>query len=299
MPLRVATFNAENLFARYRFRSNFDPDDGSGFGVNNLAFDLQDDDAKRLTGRAVREVDADILCLQEVENLAVLERFNSRYLGGMGYTHRMVVDSHDPRFIDVAVLSRYPFAYVNTHRHERNAANTTWLFSRDCLEVDIDVGGTTLSIYANHLKSMMGGRAQTRARRVEQAQRVRQIVNGWWSSLSYEGNFIVLGDLNDYPQGQTGIDALLNHPHLVNVVNRLPANQRWTHYWAGGNEYHQLDYLLLSKILADTNPGRPVIMRQGMPYRADRYTGPRFSDVGHDRPKASDHAVLYMDLEMA
>jgi len=297
--VRIATFNAENLFARYRFRENFNPTAEGGFGINDTAFEVHDEADKRITAQAIRAVNADILCLQEVENLAVLERFNSRMLGGMGYDHRLVVDSHDPRMIDVAILSRHPIAYVNTHRHERNAANTTWLFSRDCLEVDIDVDGTPLSLYVNHLKSMMGGRAQTHARRREQAERVNEIVDHWWSGSGEKHNFIVLGDMNDYPQGDTALASLLANPLLVSVIDRLPAADHWTHFWAGGNEYHQLDYLLVSKALADRNKtARPKIMRKGLPHRATKYAGERFPEVGHDNPKASDHAPMAMDLKL-
>lgn len=277
MPVRIATFNAENLFARYRFRDNVAPSLADGFTRNDLAFRINDDDSKRITGRLIRDADVDILCLQEVESLGVLERFNSRYLGGMGYRHRLVIDSHDPRFIDVAVLSRHPFTHVATHRDERNGANSTWLFSRDCLEVDVTVDGTTLSLYVNHLKSMLGGRAQTQPRRLEQAQRVADIVDDWWAD-DYQGSFVVLGDLNDYAGAGSGIDPLLNHPELRNVIDRRPANDRWTHYWARGNQYHQLDYLLLSDALAQANPGAPEILREGLPWRADRYTGPRLHD---------------------
>jgi endonuclease/exonuclease/phosphatase family metal-dependent hydrolase len=296
--VRVATFNVENLFSRYRFRANVDPNLDDGFTRNDLAFQIHDDDAKRITARAIDAVNADIICLQEVENLGILERFNSRYLGGMRYRHRMLIDSHDPRYIDVAVLSRYPFEFIKSHRAERNSANTTWLFSRDCLEVDVSVNGDVLSLYVNHFKSMMGGRAETRARRLEQATAVRDIVNDWWQSVDFAGNFVVVGDLNDYPGAGTALGSLLNHPHLVNVVNRLPANQRWTHYWAGGDEYRQLDYLLLPRPLADQNPGRPVIERRGLPWRAERFGGQRFDDVGDSDPKASDHCPLYMDLDM-
>jgi endonuclease/exonuclease/phosphatase family metal-dependent hydrolase len=124
-------------------------------------------------------------------------------------------------------------------------------------------------------------------------------VNQWWRPERFSGNFIVLGDLNDYPGTGTALGTLLNHAHLVNVVDRLPNNiDRWTHYWAGGNEYHQLDYLLLSRALADRNPGLPVIERQGLPRRAGRYTGRRFPGVGNRSPKASDHCPLYMDLDL-
>ena len=64
--MRLATFNVENLFARYRFRRNFDPIDSDGFSINNLAFSINDETAKQITAKAIREVDADVLALQEV-----------------------------------------------------------------------------------------------------------------------------------------------------------------------------------------------------------------------------------------
>lgn len=296
--VRVATFNVENLFARYNFRRGTNPRRRDGFSKNDLSFEVYNPAARRITGAAIRAVNADVLCLQEVEDIAVLERFNSRYLGRMRYRYRMLIDSHDPRYIDVAVLSRYPFDFIKSHRDRRNRANTTWLFSRDCLEVDVNVNGALLSLYVNHFKSMIRTRAATRARRTEQATAVRDIVNNWWRPNGFDGNFIVLGDLNDYPGNGTALGTLLNHPHLVNVVNRLPANDRWTHYWAGGDEYRQLDYLLLSQALANRNPGLPVIERRGLPRRVARFNGRRFDGVGNRSPKASDHCPLYMDINL-
>jgi len=299
MSVRVATFNCENLFARYRFRASHAPRREDGFTRNNLAYAGFSSDEKRITGAAIRETDADIICLQEVENLDVLDRFVSQYLNRMGYEHRVVIDGNDPRFIDVAVLSRFPFVYLNTHRHERRASSNVSVFSRDCLEVDVNVRGRTLSLYVNHFKSMMGGRGATRARRMEQARRVSAIVRGHWRPLQYQGNFIVCGDLNDYPQDNTSLGSLLRNRQLVNVVNRLPVSERWTHFYAGGNEYRQLDYLLVSRALAEENAGRePVIVRNGMPRRAARYTGARLRGVGENRPKASDHCPLAIDLDL-
>ena len=65
MSVRLATFNVENLFSRYRFRSNVTPS-LDGFTRNDLAFDIYNDDEKRITAKAIRTVDADVICLQEV-----------------------------------------------------------------------------------------------------------------------------------------------------------------------------------------------------------------------------------------
>ena len=299
MPsLRLATFNAENLFARYRFKDGFQPTADDGFTINDTAFRIHDEESKKITGKAIREVNADVICLQEVESLPVLDRFNSYYLGGLRYAHRAVIDCFDPRQIDVAVLSRYPIVSLRSHRDERDKKNTAFLFSRDCLEVELDVGGKVLTLYVNHLKSMMGGRDATHARRREQAERVAAIVDARWKKSGYKGNFVVLGDLNDYPEGKTALASLLGHKGLVNVLTRLPAKEQWTHYYASGNEYHQLDYLLLSKGLAKANAGVPVVMRRGLPWRAQQVTDGRLEGVGENEPKASDHAPLYMDITL-
>ena len=295
--IRIATFNCENLFARYRFRENFTPT-FNGFQINDLAFDIHDETAKRITAEAIRDVDADIICLQEVENMSVLERFNSRYMPREGYRHRIVVDGNDPRLIDVAVLSRHPFRAVRSARHIRNAANTAYLFSRDCLRVDVDCGGRVLTLYVNHLKSMIGGRADTRPRRQEQAEGVHAIIREDWGA-ELEGDFAVVGDMNDYPGEGTALGALLDEPNLVNPVDRLPEADRWTHFWAGGGEYRQLDYILLSRSL-DARAGEPVPTRnlQGLPWRAERHAGERYDNVGENEPKASDHVPLAVTLRL-
>jgi endonuclease/exonuclease/phosphatase family metal-dependent hydrolase len=153
-------------------------------------------------------------------------------------------------------------------------------------------------VYVNHFKSMIEGRAATHARRKEQADRVAQIVKDRWESVRYEGNFIVVGDFNDYPDGRTALGSLLEHPGLFSVGERLREDERWTHYDPGRNEHKQLDYLLLSKSLAASNPGVPGVFREGIPYRAEKYAGERIPWVGEDNPKASDHAPVYMDVEL-
>lgn len=71
-----------------------------------------------------------------------------------------------------------------------------------------------------------------------------------------------------------------------------------------------LDYVLLSPGLADANPHPGVeIIRRGLPYRVpldpraqDRSvatlstTADRYPRVGWDRPKASDHCPVVVDI---
>lgn len=305
MPtLRVATFNCENLFARYKFRSA-PPLPEDGFSINDLAFEIQSTRSKRITARAIKDIDADVICLQEVENQPLLDRFNSEFLGASQtkrYRHRVLLDGNDLRHIDVAILSRYPIVSVRSHRHDRNPANTAQLFSRDCLQVTLDAGGAPLTLYANHFKSMIGGRKETQPRRKDQAEGMAAILTRDFGA-ERAGDFVVLGDLNDYPQRGAGtttaLDALLDDDTLVNVIERLPRDERWTHYYAGENEYRQLDYLLVSKQL-DQASGTPLPLRElrGLPWRADAVDIDRYEDVGVNDPKASDHVPIAVDVQI-
>ena len=53
---------------------------------------------------------ADIIALQEIENLAVLEQLRTGYLPNAGYLPAILVEGTDARGIDVAFLSRLPIA---------------------------------------------------------------------------------------------------------------------------------------------------------------------------------------------
>ena len=316
--IRVGTFNVENLFARYKFNSNVDPMQAvrDGWDANQRHFTINDEDSKQITGDVIKRLTADVLALQEVENLDTLKRFRDEYLGGRkAYPYVVAIDGNDPRLIDVAVLSKHPLVNIRTYQHLWVPAWKFFLFSRDCLEVDVQLpDNKTLTLYVNHFKSMLDkddpchGRRVTRSKRKKQAGTVRQIVTDRFGASAGDHPFIVLGDFNDYletdAQGKTGIDELVTWGQAVNVVDRLPEPDRWTHFFKGNTScglpasYHQLDYLLLSRSLADANAGAPHIERSGMPRRADRYTGFRFPSVGQNKPKASDHCPVVIELTL-
>lgn len=312
--LRLTTFNVENLFARWRFKANVDPADANSRGwiVDQTHFEELGMDDKAITGAALREIKADVLCLQEVENVDTLKHFRAQALGGRSqYPYVAGVDGNDPRLIDVAVLSKLPITHVRSYQHLMDPSSpTASLFSRDCLEVDVEVevGGNeknTVTLLVNHFKSMIGGRTQTRAKRERQAGKVMDIVTERFGhAVPGDHPFVILGDLNDYVEpngdGSSGIDLLVTWDQVENVVARLPEEEQWTHYWAGGDEYRQLDYLLPSRSLAQAAApdAAPEIFRKGTALRATRYKGPRFPGVGLDRPKASDHCAVTFDLEV-
>ncbi len=302
--VRIATFNCENLFARYKFRSNIDPRTAvaDGWLPDETRFDLNDDDAKRITGNAIEETNADVVALQEVESLDTLKRFRSKHIdkGSRSYPYVALIDGNDPRLIDVAVLSRLPITRIRTHQHlRRTPRSRSYIFSRDCLEVDVADGSKTLTLFVQHYKSMIGGRARTRQRRMNQVAATRSIIESRFGGRNTGAHpWVVLGDFNDYMEPGTSLSRLVNWSQTEDVISRLPESERWTHYWAREDEYRQLDYILLSRSLAEASRGDPQIVRQGLPRRARRYTGRRFRGVGPNTPKASDHCPVAMDVRL-
>jgi hypothetical protein len=129
----------------------------------------------------------------------------------------------------VAVLSRFPISCIRTHKDERSKVDPRrYLFSRDCLEIDLEIDRVPLTVYINHLTSMSKGREQSFKKRDEQCRRIVEIIDSRWKSCDYKANFVVCGDLNDYADEQSALRPLLTHPHLENVINRLPKDDRWS-----------------------------------------------------------------------
>ncbi|MCT9081832.1 hypothetical protein [Streptomyces fulvoviolaceus] len=133
---------------------------------------------------------------------------------------------------------------------------------------------TTLTLHANHSKSMNGERDKTRWKRERQTAKVMQIVTARFRRAPRKASsFAVLGHLNDYLVPPTSSRTWLHWDQLENVVERLPEADQWTHYWTAEDEYRQLDHLLAATgHLPGTAAaeGRPL---QGQPVSGNR-TGP-------------------------
>jgi endonuclease/exonuclease/phosphatase family metal-dependent hydrolase len=316
MDIRVATFNCENLFARFKFKSNVDPNKAvkDGWIVDKTKFEIHKEVEKKLTAKTIIETKADVIALQEVESLDTLRKFRNDYLGGRKrYPYCIVIDGNDPRRIDVGLLSRYPIENIDTHINDYDASSKSYEFSRDCLECDIVVSGSKrVRLFINHFKSMLDktnpckGRQLTRARRMAQAKKVVKIVS---SKMNLDkDDFVILGDFNDYlendQQGKSAILDLVSWNNVENVVTRLPESEQWTHYFEGNKKcgtshsYKQLDYVLISKSLAKKNPHSvPSIVRKGITTNAKKYPGPRFPGVTAQYA-ASDHCPVSILLKI-
>jgi predicted extracellular nuclease len=150
---------------------------------------------------------------------------------------------------------------------------------------------------------MSGGRDNTRPVRQAEATAVKEILEDRFGDPSTH-DWVIAGDLNDYtetdgtPDQNHGLNPLLSNGFSFNLVKNIPdPRNRWTHFYSEDNSYHQLDYILLSPSLREKNPDlQPRIIRKGQPYRAERYVADRWPRIGYERPKASDHCPVAVDL---
>lgn len=369
MSFRLATFNVENLMNRFDFtgfRNQLQQDralslfkirDEREYQTLSQALEIsQTDDMRQLTALAIAETQADILCLQEVDNIEALKAFEYGYLFkmvGLGYRQKYTTTGNDTRGIDVAVMMReatmhgqpiefvrmtshaqVTFADFGLHTPELAALKiepNERVFRRDCLELDLRIGGTMLTLYVVHFKSMgsprdgLPGREATMPVRIAEAKAVRRIIENRFGEGARDKRWVICGDMNDYRQrlviegdARGGyrftpadepvscLDVFLADGFAENIVERRPVDDRWTLYHTRGpQERHlcQLDYMLLSPAMARANANAvPDIIRGGQPFRTIFPPGQevaRFPRAGWDRPKASDHCPVAVTLDLA
>ncbi len=247
--LRIATYNVENFFDRY---------DNPYIRDSQISIGTAPKPASELwqLARVIRDVDADVLALQEVENRNFLEEFNDAYLDSLGYEHIVLIEGNSSynrgRGINVAVLSRLPVLSATTYQHRKFPMGKDMIsFSRDFLHVVCDAGdGQKLNVFTLHTASKLGREWAEKKRRA-----VAQEAGNILTEL-FEGNttdwVVVLGDFNDEHTSTslymyTTIDAC----PLKRVPGRAENGKPYT--WYGKGEKYpptDLDHILVNKALS-------------------------------------------------
>lgn len=297
MNVTVGTFNLNNLFSRFNFQGAIETirrADGAA-GSMTIRYEFTDPATYRIRtflgqlvkakdaadtaaiARRIREMDVDVLAVQEVENVELLRRFNREDLSGL-YEHEVLVEGNDARFIDVGLLSKLPVGAITSHQTTPDPARPGQpVFGRDMLEAEILNPARSrrlFTIFNNHLKSKfvpfnqdpVRGAIEANERRRRQAEAVSGIVG---RRMRRDARYLVVGDMNDLPDasylepmltidGRRLVNALANpqetRPPKTERTGPGPQTTAWTYRFKESGKpprFQLLDQIWLSSALRD------------------------------------------------
>ena len=307
--LRIATYNAENLFD-----ATDDPTLQGEFDDLNMATS-----EARLTALAtmIHRLDADVLCLEEIESEQALRWFRDKYLSDMGYEHIASLDAGYYRGVEQSVLSRRPItaalvysgdeAIIKDMEPMRTAeraatlgsewatadSKTTERFQRYPLRVDIDCGGGfKLTMLVVHLKAG----AFDHQRELEALQ-LEQFIAGMLAAEP-NANIAVVGDFNATP-GDTAAKVLRQSPlGLANAYDWRfnPAAPRETFITHASGR--ALDYIIMSPgLAADCIDESFFVM--GTLHADSSWDYKKADQIPPPVGYASDHCPVAIDVDVA
>lgn len=246
-------------------------------------------------------LNVDVLCVIEAEDRTGLKRFNDEVIPKVGvkpFDHVMLIDGNDDRGIDVGIMTGGGFEIIRMKSHVDDVDAEGIIFSRDCAEYEVKTArGNTLLLLINHFKSKGFGKlAETAAKRLRQATKVRQI----YEERIAEGfeYVAVIGDLNEIPDEAPMTPLLREGSDLTDIMAhpKFGGDGRpGTH--SNGTKSAKLDYILMSPKLA-AKVTRGGIERQGVWGGTNGTLFPHIPTLKVEKDAASDHAALWDEIDI-
>lgn len=242
-PLTIATYNLENYTVADRVAE----------GVYRKDYPKPEADKDALRA-VIRQVDADVLALQEVGGapfLAELQRDLKRE--GADYPHAVVLEAEDDSR-RVAVLSRKPFSAVTKHDDLTfKFADGNAKVRRGLLEVRFARDDGEIALFVVHLKSRYTERADdagAAAQRSGEATAIRDRVLKVFPEPA-KARFLIAGDFND-GRSARAVRAMLERGE-TKIAEWVPATDSrghvWTHFFRKDDSYSRVDHILGSPAL--------------------------------------------------
>lgn len=221
--------------------------------------------------RGIEMLDADVMLLAEIETQVGLDALKARL---PEFPHGVLGETGTAASVDVAVLSAYPITQVLGHRDRVlvRPNGTTTRFTRELLEVHLDVKGKQVIVFAAHFRSKVDDDA---GRRYAEADAARTIMTQA-AARSPRALVVLGGDLNDVP-GSPPLVAMEAGSSLTRVAKDRPDTETWTYVYSGQRQ--AIDHLYIANGAAGTYvPGSFRAVREG-------------SGLG-----GSDHAAVMADF---
>jgi endonuclease/exonuclease/phosphatase family metal-dependent hydrolase len=306
MDVKIGTFNLNNLFSRFDFQGAIDALHGAPAEDVSFHYEFTDpadvrirtfhgrlvkakDEADtRTIAERIREMDVDVLAVQEVENIDILRQFNREHLDGM-YATQVLIEGNDPRFIDVGILSKLPVGAISSYQTRVDPSDPAErVFSRDLLEVEILNASRSrklFTLFNTHLKSNFvpfnedqdAGHAAANERRRRQAAAIAGIIA---ERTRPRSSYVLTGDMNDSPDSPflapfVNDSEIALHNALTNPAETRPPKPEstgpgpqttaWTHRFKPGGQpprFELYDQLWLSPSLRDKQTGAMIGRRK-------------------------------------
>ena len=243
----------------------------------------------------------DAIALQEVENRGVLDDLCATLQKNHGWTfpHVAHADCTDPRGIDVAVLSRYPFSKID-YQPQRGR--------RGIMAATVAVPGGDVVVVASHWKSQLGDAETNIAARTIEAERLREFLIRLLSE-NPNASFVAGGDYNEDMDGPsmmaglqpandraTALESLrlpLASFRPYNLVGDIPEKERGSFFYARRKIWNTFDGLLVSPrmLLPAATPG--PAWRAGEPEETETVHYPEMRWGKDGRPNAFHRVRSY------
>lgn len=249
LEFKVATYNVENLFDLH-----YDGQEYEEYIPHNKHQWNEQNFQKKIANLAlvIKDLDADILALEEVENEKVLQTLNHA-LGNKAYPYLFYPTKKERSSIESALLSRFPITQTSSTMIKDQ--------TRGIHHLSVLVDGKILGLYLNHWPAYK--------EKVEERILYATTLNTMIKKNPKE-EYILLGDFNaPYKIEKDDWGMALVHvlkagdkdAVLYNLWYELPENKRYSH--AFGKKKSTLDQMIIPKTLSD---------KQGIDYKSDSFS---------------------------
>lgn len=215
--ISVATYNVKSLF------------DGK---VSSNEKPKSEKELKALA-ESIKDMNAEVIALQEVSSKSTLKNFNDSYLKGLGYEIAMKEDNN----LDTAILTKLPVL---------NLKNNKELGNGDLLQVKLKANaGYSFTLFVAHLKSS-NQKVNPDPQMMQSVQNIRDFIKQYERENRFS-NYILAGDLNAKPDSielQGILDPRSSGLNFHDIVTQDLGNDVYTYHPKKNRA--RLDYLLVS-----------------------------------------------------
>jgi predicted extracellular nuclease len=244
--LKIASYNVENLFdlqkSGYEY-VEYIPNTKANWNDKTYKVKLKN------IAKVIKEINADIIGLEEIESLQALKdlRFTLKQ-NGLYYQYYKIADYKNTT-TKVALLSKIPFVYTN-----EIAVQASYKF-RNILEAKFKINNQELFILVNHWKSKSGPESM----RIISAKKVLKRTY----ELGTDKSIILLGDFNSHYEenilfkrnrkhndtnGVTGInDILATKEYKQNASKTHPKQGEYYNLWYDTDIENRYSYIYKRK----------------------------------------------------